>query len=242
MMTPDKNKRLKALTDKNGVQTHRWVSDEDRGSSNADAVKRSSNPEVTMHTDPRSGNRPLFDEDELMEEETASGPPVFEPKETSAEEPEPVRLNGDGPIMFQPREGRAREPYRLNGDGPTVYEVDYNDTPGNDAQERIGGSGPPVYGPKKENDKNEKPPRRLNGNGPPIFETRAQEINSRLDEMIGDSQEFSYISEDGMPKTYRASVTTETGNPNAERKAAERQESKDRWRDRIGSLFGRRRR
>lgn len=239
-----KDRKLKPVTDKNGVQTHRWVTDDDdRGASNADAVKRTSGPEVTMNVDPRAGARPLFDEDELAEEEeTASGPPVYEPKGTSEEEPEPVRLNGDGPIVFQPREGRAREPYRLKGDGPMVYEVDYNDTPGNDAQERIGGSGPPVYGPKRESNKSQEPPRRLNGNGPPVYETREQAINSRLDELIGDSQEFSYVAEDGTPKTYRAAVTTETGNPNAERKAAERQERRSRWRDRIGSLFGRRRR
>lgn len=221
-----KDRKLKPVTDKNGVQTHRWVTDDDdRGASNADAVKRTSGPEVTMNVDPRAGARPLFDEDELAAEE------------------ETVRLSGDGPIVFQPRKGRAREPYRLNGDGPMVYEIDYNDTPGRDGQERIGGSGPPVYGPKKQSNKNErKEPRRLNGDGPPIYETREQEINYRLDELIGDNQEFSYVSEDGTPKTYRAAVTTETGNPNAERKAAERQERRSRWRDRIGSLFGRRRR
>lgn len=223
----NKGKKLKPVTDKNGVQTHRWVTDDDdRGAANADAVKRGLAPNVSMQNDPRTGNVPLFDEDELAETEevqpqTPSGPPVFEP-----------------------REGRAREPYRLNGDGPMVYEVDYGDAPGTDAQERVGKNGPPVFGPKKTEDSDSNPePRRLNGNGPPVYRTaREREIDARLDEMNKNTKDFSYVSDDGTPKTYRANVTTETGNPNAKRKAAERQERRSRWRDRIGALFGRRRR
>lgn len=223
----DKGKKLKPVTDKNGVQTHRWVTDDDdRGAANADAVKRGLAPNVSMQNDPRTGNVPLFDEDELAETEevqsqTPSGPPVFEP-----------------------REGRAREPYRLNGDGPMVYEVDYGDAPGTDAQERVGKNGPPVFGPKKTEDSDSNPePRRLNGNGPPVYRTaREREIDARLDEMNKNTKDFSYVSDDGTPKTYRANVTTETVNPNAKRKAAERQERRSRWRDRIGALFGRRRR
>ena len=247
----DKGKKLKPVTDKNGVQTHRWVTDDDdRGAANADAVKRGLAPNVSMQNDPRTGNVPLFDEDELAETEEAQAQPQ----------------TPSGPPVFEPREGRAREPYRLNGDGPMVYEVDYGDAPGTDAQERVGKNGPPVFGPKKTEDSDSNPePRRLNGNGPPVYRTaREREIDARLDEMNKNTnsnpeprrlngngppvyrtareREIDARLDYGTPKTYRANVTTETGNPNAKRKAAERQERRSRWRDRIGALFGRRRR
>ena len=218
----DKGKKLKPVTDKNGVQTHRWVTDDDdRGAANADAVKRGLAPNVSMQNDPRTGNVPLFDEDELAETEevqpqTPSGPPVFEP-----------------------REGRAREPYRLNGDGPMVYEVAYGDAPGTDAQERVGKNGPPVFGPKKTEDSDSNPePRRLNGNGPPVYRTaREREIDARLDEMNKNTKDFSYVSDYGTPKTYRANVTTETVNPNKEKRQSRRSE----FFSRVSSMFRRRR-
>lgn len=145
----DKGKKLKPITDKNGVQTHRWATDDDdRGAANADAVKRGLAPNVSMQNDPRTGNVPLFDEDELAETEEVQAP------------------------------------------------------------------------------------------GPPVYRTaREREIDARLDEMNKNTKDFSYVSDDGTPKTYRANVTTETVNPNKEKRQSRRSE----FFSRVSSMFRRRR-
>lgn len=129
----NKGKHLKSVTDKNGVQTRRWVREDSEKPPNAEALDQTSTPSPTVKSDPLTGNVPLFSQRELDEVETddepASGPPVFEPRGAGEEKPPDPRggppVYGPKPTtpVFKPRaEGEAKPPNPRGG--PPVYGLD----------------------------------------------------------------------------------------------------------------------